>query len=62
METMEKNKIELSDYCISFNRRSQRNELNVQGIWLNAVKKQNWVNFQDLKGMKDPENKLYFVS
>ncbi len=59
---MEKNKIELSDYCISFNRRSQRNELNVQGIWLYAVKKQNWINFQDLKEMKDPENKLYFVT
>lgn len=59
---MKKNKIELSEYCISFNRRKQRNELNIKGIWLTAVRKQTTMGYRTILEVPDPENKLYFVS
>ena len=53
---------ELSDYSIGFNRRSQRNELNIKGIWLGAVRKQTTLGYRTILDHPDPENKLYFVS
>ena len=59
---MKKNTKELSEYSIGFNRRSQRNELNIKGIWLSKVRKMTTMGYQTLLDVKDPESKLYFVS
>ena len=56
-----KNK-ELSCYCISFNRRTQRNELNVKGIWLRAVKQMSTLQWNNWKDEENIEDKLYFIT
>ena len=60
---MKKNTKELSAYCISFNRREQRNELNIRGVWLNrGIRQQKPLMFNDWKFGRDAEEKLMFTS
>ncbi|GAG81662.1 unnamed protein product [marine sediment metagenome] len=58
-----KQKAELSEsYCITFNRREQRYQLNVKGIWLHGVRQLNTLQWNNWKDELKIEDKLYFIS